>query len=207
MKITQAIPTNEGAGVRLRRAIGFCSPYGCDAPNRRIGKKVNGVLLDGTLYRSQLQPAAWLDGSGAVKVTFVDGLHGNVPEYMVQGGTTNHLISDQVGSVRLVVNTTTGAVIEQIDWDEFGNVLSDTAPGTQPFSGNPFGPGARSRGVFLPGRCDVASDDNACLESWLLQECDGPRPWYGVTGVGTNCQPWADDAFNSCSRQCSGESK
>jgi hypothetical protein len=33
----------------------------------------------------------------------------------------------------LVENASTGAVIERIDYDEFGNVLSDAAPGTQPF--------------------------------------------------------------------------
>ncbi|GAC1431733.1 MAG: hypothetical protein NVSMB62_28750 [Acidobacteriaceae bacterium] len=107
--------------------------YVIDGQSRRIGKKVNGVLLEGFLYRNQLQPAAWLDGTGAVKATFVYGLHPNVPEYMVQGTTTYRLITDQVGSVRLVVNTSTGAVVERIDWDEFGNVLADSAPGTQPF--------------------------------------------------------------------------
>src|SRR5437588_868782 len=107
--------------------------YLIDGQNRRIGKKVNGALVEGFLYRSQLQPAAWLDGTGAVKATFVYGLHANVPEYMVQGGTTYRLITDQVGSVRLVENTSTGATAERIDYDEFGTVLSDTAPGTQPF--------------------------------------------------------------------------
>ena len=43
------------------------------------------------------------------------------------------LITDQVGSVRLVENTSTGAVAERIDYDEFGNVLADSAPGFQPF--------------------------------------------------------------------------
>ena len=52
---------------------------------------------------------------------------------MVQGSTTYRILTDQVGSVRLVVNTSSGAVAERIDYDEFGNVLSDTAPGTQPF--------------------------------------------------------------------------
>jgi RHS repeat-associated protein len=52
---------------------------------------------------------------------------------MLLGGTTYRLITDQVGSVRLVENTSTGAVAERIDYDEFGNVLSDSAPGTQPF--------------------------------------------------------------------------
>jgi RHS repeat-associated protein len=68
-----------------------------------------------------------------VKATFIYGLHANVPEYLVQGTSTYRLITDQVGSVRLVVNTSTGAVAQRIDYDEFGNVLSDTAPGTQPF--------------------------------------------------------------------------
>jgi RHS repeat-associated protein len=107
--------------------------YLVDGRNRRIGKKVNGALVEGFLYRSQLKPAAWLDGTGAVKATFVYGLHRNVPEYMVQGGTTYRIITDQVGSVRLVENTSTGTVAERIDYDEFGNVLTDSAPGTQPF--------------------------------------------------------------------------
>lgn len=91
------------------------------------------MLVDGFLYRSQLKPAAWLNPDASIKATFVYGLHANVPEYMVQGSTTYRLITDQVGSVRLVENTSTGAVAERIDYDEFGNVLSDAAPGTQPF--------------------------------------------------------------------------
>jgi RHS repeat-associated protein len=107
--------------------------YLIDGLNRRVGKKVNGVLAEGFLYDGRLRPVAWLDGTGVVKATFVYGLHANVPEYMVQGTTTYRLITDQVGSVRLVVNISTGAVTERIDWDEFGNVLADSAPGTQPF--------------------------------------------------------------------------
>ncbi len=120
--------------------------YVIDGQNRRVGKKVNGVLVEGFLYRSQLQPAAWVDGTGAVKATFVYGLHANVPEYMVQGTNTYRLITDQVGSVRLVVNTVTGAVVERIDWDEFGNVLADSAPGTQPFG---FAGGVRDLDIGL----------------------------------------------------------
>ena len=125
---------------------GTAIDYVIDGQNRRIGKKVNAALVEGFLYRSQLQPAAWLDGTGAVKATFVYGLHPNVPEYMVQGGTTYRLVTDQVGSVRLVVNTSTGAVAERIDYDEFGNVVVDSAPGTQPFG---FAGGLRDRDTEL----------------------------------------------------------
>jgi RHS repeat-associated protein len=52
---------------------------------------------------------------------------------MVQGSTTYRILSDHLGSVRLVVNTSTGAIAQRIDYDEFGNITSDTSPGFQPF--------------------------------------------------------------------------
>jgi len=52
---------------------------------------------------------------------------------LVKGGVTYRILSDQVGSVRLVVNATTGAVVQRIDYDAFRNVLADTNPGFQPF--------------------------------------------------------------------------
>jgi len=107
--------------------------YVIDGQNRRIGKKVNGALVEGLIYRNQLQPSVWLNGDGSVRAAFVYGLSANVPEYVLQGGTTYRLITDQVGTVRLVVNTSTGIVAERIDYDEFGNVLSDSAAGFQPF--------------------------------------------------------------------------
>ena len=54
-------------------------------------------------------------------------------EYMVRGADTYRLITDHLGSVRLVVNVATGAVAQRIDYDEWGVVSSDTAPGFQPF--------------------------------------------------------------------------
>jgi RHS repeat-associated protein len=38
-----------------------------------------------------------------------------------------------LGSIRLVVNSATGAIAQQIDYDEFGRILSDSNPGFQPF--------------------------------------------------------------------------
>jgi RHS repeat-associated protein len=52
---------------------------------------------------------------------------------MVADGTTYRLISDHLGSVRLVVDATTGVVAQRVDYDEFGKVTSDTNPGFQPF--------------------------------------------------------------------------
>jgi len=52
---------------------------------------------------------------------------------MVQWSTTYRILSDHLGSVRLVINTSTGAVAQRIDYDEFGNITSDSNPGFQPF--------------------------------------------------------------------------
>jgi RHS repeat-associated protein len=107
--------------------------YVIDGQNRRIGKKVNGVLSQGFLYGSQLRPVAELDGTGTVVSRFVYGTKINVPEYMLKGGVTYRLITDHLGSVRLVVNAADGTIAQRLDYDEFGQIILDTAPGFQPF--------------------------------------------------------------------------
>ena len=112
---------------------GFTIEYIIDGQNRRIGKKVNGTLVQGWLYQNQLNPVAELDGTGNVVSRFVYGTKANVPDYMVKGGVTYRIISDRLGSPRLVINTADGSIAQRLDYDEFGNVLLDTNPGFQPF--------------------------------------------------------------------------
>ena len=83
--------------------------YLIDAANRRIGKKVDGTLVSGFLWQSQLQPAAELDGSGNVVAEFVYATRANVPDYLVKNGTTYRIFADHLGSVRLVVDAQSGA--------------------------------------------------------------------------------------------------
>jgi len=52
---------------------------------------------------------------------------------MLKGGVKYRLVTDHLGSVRLVVNTVGGAIAQRIDYDEWGNVTQDTNPGFQPF--------------------------------------------------------------------------
>ena len=55
------------------------------------------------------------------------------PAYMIHGSVTYRIITDNHGSVRLVVNAETGEVAQRLDYDSFGRVLRDTNPGFQPF--------------------------------------------------------------------------
>ncbi len=107
--------------------------YVIDPQNRRIGKKINGALVQGFLWQNQLAPVAELDGSGAVVSRFVYGTRINVPDYIVKNGQTYRLVLDHLGSVRLVVNVSDGSIAQRIDYDEFGTVISNTNPGFQPF--------------------------------------------------------------------------
>ncbi len=55
------------------------------------------------------------------------------PAYMIHGSVTYRIITDNQGSVRLVVNSATGEVAQRLNYDAFGRVLCDTNPGFQPF--------------------------------------------------------------------------
>lgn len=107
--------------------------YVVDGFNRRVGRSVDGVLVQGLLYQDGLKPVAELDGSGQVISRFVYGIHEHSPDYMVRDGATYRFIHDHRGSIRLVVDSATGEVVQQITYDSFGNVLADSNPGFQPF--------------------------------------------------------------------------
>jgi len=107
--------------------------YVVDGASRRIGKKVDGQLVQAWLYGDPLNPVAELDGAGHVVARFIYGSRPNVPDFMVKGGTTYRILTDHLGSVRLVVDASTGAVAQRLDYDEFGQVTQDTNPGFQPF--------------------------------------------------------------------------
>jgi RHS repeat-associated protein len=107
--------------------------YEVDAQNRRIAKRVNGVRNFGLLYKDQLAPVAQLAADNSVVSTFTYGTRANVPDYMTKNGIVYRFLVDHLGSVRMVVNAADGTVAQRIEYDEFGNVLLDTAPGFQPF--------------------------------------------------------------------------
>ena len=107
--------------------------YLVDGENRRVGKKVNGVLSKGWLYRTALQPVAELDSAGSVVARFVYARGANVPELMMKGAATYRIVTGHLGSPRVVVDSATGVLAQRMDYDEFGKVVLDTNPGFQPF--------------------------------------------------------------------------
>jgi RHS repeat-associated protein len=111
--------------------------YEVDARNRRVGRSITTggttTVTHRWLYQDQLEPVAELDASNAVVATYVYATKAHVPDFMVKGAVTYRVVSDHLGSVRLVVNVADGTVAQRMDYDAWGNVLVDTAPGFQPF--------------------------------------------------------------------------
>jgi len=127
---------NYDAAGNLREVTlpdGTVIEYLIDGLDRRVGKRVNGELVKGWLYRGLLNPVAELDAQGNVVTRFVYGERPNVPAYMIRDGKTYRIVSDHLGSPRLLIDTDTGEVVQQMAYDTFGRVIEDTNPGFQPF--------------------------------------------------------------------------
>jgi len=112
--------------------------YIYDGMGRRVGQEKNGLLVAGYLYAGN-RIVAKTGASGAVTERFVYGTKPNVPSYMIKYNTDGtksryRIVSDQVGSVKEVIDASSGAVVQQIVYDVWGNIKSDTRPGFQPFA-------------------------------------------------------------------------
>jgi RHS repeat-associated protein len=132
IKTTDFVYDDFGNLLAVKFSNGSVIEYIIDSEGRRVGKLLNGTLGAGYLYQGS-QIVAQLNSAGKVISRFVYATHANSPDYMVISGVAYRIFSDQLGSPRMVVNTTTGAIAEEIDYDEFGNVINDTNPGFQPF--------------------------------------------------------------------------
>jgi RHS repeat-associated protein len=101
--------------------------------NRRIAKQVNGTYEYKLLYSGQLSPIARLNDEDRVVEEYVYGSRVNVPEYMIKDGRKYRFITDHhstglmagPGSVRMVVDTHNGTVMQRTDYDEFGLIIDE----------------------------------------------------------------------------------
>src|SRR5207245_9739954 len=103
-----------------------------DPHNHRVGAKLNGVLTAEFLYDGT-HILAQLNGSNSLVSQFLYATKTNPPDYIVKAGDIYRIISDRLGSPRLVMDTSTGTIAERIVYDSFGSVGNDTNPGFQPF--------------------------------------------------------------------------
>ncbi len=113
-------------------AAGTTIHYLVDADGRRIGREVGGTLTAGYLYEPSGQVVAETDGAGAVTEQFGYDDQGHLA-LIEKAGRTYRVVTDPVGSPRLVVDSLSGALADAITYDGRGRVTSETSPGFIPF--------------------------------------------------------------------------
>ena len=96
--------------------------YELDAMGRRVGRSaVGGFPARRYLYGAGAQPLAQLSMAGAVEAQYVYLTGRHAPDVMVKSGVVYALVTDHLGSVRMVVNVDTGVVAQRISYDAWGN--------------------------------------------------------------------------------------
>jgi len=108
----------------VRLGDGTLIEYIIDGKNRRVGRKLNGVVTNRWIYNGDLRPVAEVDSVGNIVARYVYAGKENVPEYILKSGVTYRVITDHLGSVRFVLEASTGAIVSRFDYDEYGNVTS-----------------------------------------------------------------------------------
>ncbi|MEM9387911.1 MAG: RHS repeat-associated core domain-containing protein, partial [Pseudomonadota bacterium] len=108
--------------------------YVLDGQRRRVAKRVNGVTSAGWLYGADtIHAVARIDGVNAVTQRYVYGSRDHVPDYVDASTGRYKVIADHLGSIRLIIDAANGVIIQRLDYDTWGHVLSDSNPGFQPF--------------------------------------------------------------------------
>jgi RHS repeat-associated protein len=120
--LTQAIPTS-----------GITYNYIMDGQNRRVARSISGTVNRRYLYQDKLRIAAQLSATGVMQKEFIYAVGSQTPDYMITGSGKYRLISNHLGSPRLVVDASNGTIMQRIDYDALGSVTTDTNADFQPF--------------------------------------------------------------------------
>jgi RHS repeat-associated protein len=100
--------------------------YVHDPLGRRIVKKVDGVIVEKYLWQGLTRLLAVYDGSDNLLMRF-EYADSRMPVAMTSSGTSYYLTYDQVGSLRVVADSS-GNVVKSLTYDSFGNIVDDINP-------------------------------------------------------------------------------
>jgi hypothetical protein len=97
-----------------------------DAIGRRIARAEDRVAMARWLYQDALRPAAEYDGQGSLRWQFVYATDRHVPDVAIDGaGQKYRLVTDQIGSLRLVIRGSDGVVVQRMRHDAWGRIEED----------------------------------------------------------------------------------
>ena len=111
---------SNGALVQVTLPDGTKVGYVTDGLGRRVARLVNNQPSSSFAYADALRPAAEFDASGQPVSRFVYDSGALSPAYVIRGGKTELVVTDDEGTPRMAVDSATGAVSDQISIDAWG---------------------------------------------------------------------------------------
>jgi len=120
---TEYAYTPEGLLRRVALPDGREIGYAYDSQGRRVAKFVDGLVAERYAWKGPR-----LIGCDNGEVSALVYADGRAPLFLVRAGQTYRLCCDQVGTVFAILDAA-GRVVKRIEYDAFGNVLSDSNPG------------------------------------------------------------------------------
>lgn len=107
--------------------------YKLDGANNRVAISLNGVTNNRYLYENKFRIAAHTTDAGIYGKRYTFGTSVNSPDYIKASGVNYFVVKDNLGSVRFVFNSSTGALVQKLEYSDLGKVLIDTNPGFQAY--------------------------------------------------------------------------
>lgn len=121
-----------GSLIEITARDGRIYSYIQDGLNRRVAK-ISGLVQQRFLYEDTTKIAAELNSNGSFRSIFVYASGKNTPDYFVQGSNKYKIVTDHLGSPIIIVDASTGNIVQKMDYDIWGRVILDSNTCFQPF--------------------------------------------------------------------------
>ena len=123
--------------LAVQTPSGATYSYTVDPHGHRIARTRSGSFQFALVRDTDGRVLAQTDSQGNIISRFYYATSSYVPDLMYSNKSGSwawyRFVTDLRGSVRLVVDASTGALAQRMDYSPFGRVLNDTNPGFQPF--------------------------------------------------------------------------
>lgn len=176
-QVTTYYYLSRGELLQVQLPDGGVVSYDQDPLGRRIAKRVDGVIVEKYLWQGLTKLLAVYDGFDTLIQRF-EYADGRMPVAMTQSGDTYFLAYDQVGSLRIVTDAS-GNVFKRIDYDTFGNILTDSNPTLNVPFGFAGGLHDRDTGLVRFGRRDYDPDTGRWTAKDPIGFAGGDTDLYG----------------------------
>ncbi|HLA26262.1 MAG TPA: RHS repeat-associated core domain-containing protein [Syntrophales bacterium] len=151
--------------------------YDHDPLGRRIAKRVNGAVTEKYFWKDAVTLLAVYDGSDNLLMRF-NYADGRLLVSMTCSGSAYYLLYDQIGSLRAAADVS-GVITKQIDYDSFGNIISDTNPSFSVPFGFAGGLHDRDTGLVRFGYRDYDPAIGRCTAKDPIDFAGGDANLYG----------------------------